>query len=277
MTSASTVSAMVPQSAKVLDRREEAPGVVTLTLEPPPDYEWAPGQFNMLYSFGHGEAAISVSGDPAEPGRLLHTVRNVGAVSRGLSNLAPGDHLGLRGPFGFGWPLEAAEGKDVVIMAGGLGLAPLRPLIYHLAAKKDAARRVIVLYGTRDVDSILYPDELAAWDALNGWDARLTVDHAPKGWTGHVGVVTDLLDEFTLDPANTVAYLCGPEVMMRFGARALEDRGLSPSDIFVSLERNMKCAIAHCGRCQFGSVFICRDGPVFAYDRVSDAMMVREL
>ena len=275
---ASSACDMVPRPATIIGRRDETPGVVTLDIAAPADYPaWRPGQFNMLYVVGIGEVAISISGDPARQEVLTHTIRAVGATTRALTALAEGAALGLRGPFGVGWPLDASKESEVVIMAGGLGLAPLRPLVLHFMKTSAPPRRVLVLYGARDSASALYPDELSDWDEQETWHARITVDHAMQDWTGRVGVVTDLLREFDLDGAKTRAYLCGPEVMMRFGARALEDRGVAASDIFVSLERNMKCALAQCGRCQFGAAFICRDGPVFPYDRVASALSIREL
>lgn len=271
-----TPDAMVPAVARVLRRRRETPDVCTLELETPAEYPgFAPGQFSMLYAPGVGEVPISMSGDP-ERGGVVHTIRAVGPVSRALADLGRGATLGVRGPFGNGWPLHEAAGRDVLIMAGGLGLAPLRPLLYRIFARPDAYRRITLLYGTRGPEDILFGRELARWEERTGADIRVTVDHATTQWHGPVGVVTALLAPGQFDPDNSVAYLCGPEVMMRFSIAALTELGLPGERIYVSMERNMKCAVGFCGHCQFGPHFICRDGPVFRYDHVSGLFGLRE-
>ncbi|NJL29570.1 MAG: Ni/Fe hydrogenase subunit gamma [Thermoanaerobaculia bacterium] len=236
-----------------------------------------PGQFNMIYHFGVGEVPISISGDPAERGRLLHTIRAVGAVTRGLCTLKKGDPLGLRGPFGSAWPVAEAEGHDVVLVAGGIGLAPLRPTIYHLLAQRQRYGRIVILYGARSQSDLLYPKELESWRGRFDVDLQVTVDHGTEGWYGHVGVVTQLIRRVSFDPAQTVAMTCGPEVMMRFAVRALEERGVGRDHVWVSLERNMKCAIGFCGHCQFGPTFICRDGAVYPLPRVDHLLELREV
>jgi NAD(P)H-flavin reductase len=266
---------MVPRTARVERRSAEIPNTWTLELEAgsnAPRFE--PGQFNMLYVLGVGEVPISMSGDPAGD-RLVHTVRTVGAVSEALAALGPGDTLGVRGPFGSTWPVAEATGRDVVIMAGGIGLAPLRPLLYTLFAAPENYDRITLLYGTRSPGDILYPKELEAWGRHA--DIGITVDHATGDWHGHIGVVTSLVTPDMCDPDNTVAFLCGPEVMMRFSANALMDIGLAPESIYLSMERNMKCAVGHCGHCQLGPTFICRDGPVFRYDALAALLGTREL
>lgn len=266
-----------PVPVKVLRTRRECSGVLTLTLGRPwSGFAFAPGQFNMLYAFGVGEAAISFSGDPAETQTLAHTIRDVGAVSKALTGLRAGDMLGVRGPFGRGWPLPPA-GSDVVIMAGGLGLAPLKPLIHRLTDLGADIGRVFLLCGARTPDTLLYPGARSTWNSRRDWSVQVITDQAAPDWTGPVGVVTELLGGCDFDPVRTAAYLCGPEIMMRFSARALQDRGVPAGRIFLSLERNMKCAVAHCGRCQFGSVFVCREGPVFSYRAMSKALTIREL
>ncbi len=252
----------------------------TLEIEPsgPAPVAAAPGQFNMLTAFGVGEAAISLSGDPAEPGRLVHTIRAVGPVSRALAQLRPGAALGLRGPFGAGWPMAEAAGRDVVIMAGGLGLAPLRTAIHRLLTERARYGQVLVLYGARSPADILFRRELETWRRRLDVEIEVTVDHAAvSDWRGHVGVVTTLLGRASFDPANTVALVCGPEIMMRFSAAALADAGVRAEATYLSMERNMKCAIGLCGHCQFGPVFICRDGPVFRYDRIAALLRHKEL
>jgi NAD(P)H-flavin reductase len=270
---------MVPTLWRVRRRRRELADTVTLALEPldGPALRYEPGQFNMLYVFGVGEVPMSISGDPGADGPLLHTVRAVGAVSRALCAARPGDVLGVRGPFGTGWELRHAEGRDVVVVAGGIGLAPLRPAVYRLLAERHRYGRIAILVGARSPDTLLYQGELRAWRGRFDIDVEVTVDHAERGWRGHVGVVTELLADLPLDPARATALVCGPEVMLRLAARALADRGVPPPAIRVSLERNMKCAVGHCGHCQLGPVLVCRDGAVFDYQRVAPLLAVREL
>ena len=269
---------MRPRQARVLATRRETADTCTLELEleggaPLP---FAPGQFHMLWAFGVGEVPISLSGDPDRPERIVHTVRAVGAVTRAIAAAEPGDVLGLRGPFGVGWPLEAARGRDVLVMAGGLGLAPVRPVIHRLLARRGEYERAALLVGARTPADLLWQDELRAW-GQQGLQVLVTVDAAPPGWTGAVGVVTRLLERAEVRPERTVAMVCGPEVMMRFAARGLVERGVSPAGTFLSLERNMKCAVALCGHCQYGPTLLCRDGPVLPWSRLEPLFGVREL
>jgi len=273
---------MMPRVARVRRRRRDAPEVWTLDLEiedgnGAKSYVFAPGQFNMLTVFGVGEVPISMSGDPAEPGRLVHTVRAVGAVSVALTHLRPGGAVGLRGPFGAGWPMAEAAGRDVVIVAGGLGLAPLRPALYQLLAGRARYGKIVLLYGTRSPNDILFSRELESWRRRLDIAIEVTVDHATSAWHGHVGVVTTLIPRADFDPLHTIALVCGPEVMMRFAIAALRHAGLSNESIYLSMERNMKCAVGFCGHCQFGTVFVCRDGPVFRHDRVQSLLAVKEI
>ena len=271
-------AADVPQLGYVLNREQDAPDVYTLQIDMADGrpFPFTPGQFNMLTAFGVGEAAISISGAHAA-GRLIHTIRDVGPVSHALANLAPGDPIGVRGPFGVGWPMAAAEASDVILVAGGLGLAPLRPAIYDILARRERFGAVTLLYGSRRPEDIVFRSEVEAWRREKKINIEMTVDHASIEWPGHVGVVTGLLSRVQLDPSRTIAMLCGPEVMMRFVGAALTEQGLDPAKIFVSMERNMKCAIGHCGHCQLGPTFICRDGPVFTYERMRPLMSVKEL
>jgi NAD(P)H-flavin reductase len=269
---------MLPGIARVLDRWRDGPDVWTIDLAPEQGaLSFAPGQFNMLTAFGVGEAAISVSGDPAEPGRLVHTIRAVGAVSTALTRLEAGDVIGLRGPFGVGWPMAEAAGRDVVIVAGGLGLAPLRPALYQLFAERERYGKITLLFGARSPTDILFRHEIESWRERLDVGIEVTVDHADSGWHGHVGVVTTLIRRADFDPLGTIAMVCGPEVMMRFAIAALEETGVADNAIWLSMERNMKCAVAFCGHCQFGTVFVCRDGPVFRYDRVHGLLRVKEI
>lgn len=266
-----TAHPMVPRPFVIERVRRETRDVFTLELLPSRDdgFTFAPGQFNMLYVFGVGEVPISISGDPAKSPRLQHTTRVVGTVTKAMERLKKGDTVGVRGPFGTSWSVAEEAGRDLLIVAGGIGLAPLRPLVYHALAHRERYRHLVLLYGTRTPDDILYRQELEAWRDKFGMEVRISVDRAPTGWHGHVGVVTTLIARTAVDEANTVAVLCGPEVMMRFAAREIQHRGVAPQRMYLSMERNMKCAIGLCGHCQYGPVFICKDGPVFPFHRLA--------
>jgi NAD(P)H-flavin reductase len=268
---------MLPAVVRVRDRYGEAPAVFTLALEPPgAGWTGRPGQFNMLYVFGVGEAAISLSGDPADTGAVVHTIRAVGSVTEALARLRAGDALGLRGPFGSSWPLEEARGHDVVMVAGGLGLPPLRPVIYHLLRHRSAFGRVALLYGARTPADVLYGGELEHWRKADNFQALVTVDRGDPSWRGPVGVVTELFGRCALEPQRTIGLVCGPEVMMRFTIREFLKRRVAEDRLFLSLERNMQCAVGLCGHCQLGPAFVCADGPVFRYDRIKPFFNVRE-
>lgn len=250
----------------------------TLEIEPARGaLAFRPGQFNMVYAFGAGEVPLSLSGDPGKPGRVVHTTREVGAVTRALGRLRVGAALGVRGPFGRAWPLDAAVGRDVVVAAGGIGLAPLRPLLHEIAARRREFARVVLLYGTRSPEDLLFRRQLERWVESAGLTLSITVDHATRGWPGNVGVVTALVPLAPFDGARTTAFVCGPEVMMRLMADALGRRGVSDDHIHVSLERNMKCALGFCGHCQLGPEFVCKEGPVFPWSRVRHLLTVREV
>lgn len=269
----------VPALYRVETVERELADVVTLTLAPVSGARpsFIPGQFNMLYAFGVGEAAISLSGSPAEDDRFVHTVRDVGAVSGAITRLEPGATIGVRGPFGAGWPVREAEGSDVLIIAGGLGLAPVRPAIYEIFANRERYGRVSILFGSRNPSDMLYRHELEEWRQRLDVDIDVTVDHADPDWRGNVGVVPNLVKRAAFDPDETVAFICGPEIMMRFTVAALDEMGVTADRIHLSMERNMKCAIGLCGHCQFGPTFVCKDGPVMRYDRIAGIFTVREI
>jgi anaerobic sulfite reductase subunit B len=275
-----TADLMTPLPYRVVDRRQETADTVTLTLSPVRAgiADWRPGQFTMVYAFGVGEIPLSISG--GEPGSIRHTVRDVGAVSRAVCHARVGTVLGLRGPYGVGWPTPPG-GADVVVVAGGIGLAPLRPVVRaalsrHTGACAEGRGRLSVLIGARTPADLVFTAELDRWrDA--GAEVLVTVDRAEAGWPGRVGLVTSLLSVASFDPQHSVAYVCGPEVMMRFSARALVAMGVAPARVSVSLERNMRCGVAVCGHCQLGPVLVCRDGPVVGYDRAARLFDVREL
>ncbi len=269
---------MRPAILRVANKRRETPDTVTLTLDPGPGgFPFAAGQFNMLSVLGLGEVPISISGDPGDPGRLLHTIRGVGPVSRALCGLRPGDPIGVRGPFGTAWPVRERQGCDLLIIAGGLGLAPLRPAIYQALRHRPEYGAVEVVYGARTPADLLYLAELQRWRGRFDLRVHVTVDAASPGWRGRVGVVTNLIAGARFDPPDTAALVCGPGVMMRYTVKELRDRGVAEENIFVSLERNMQCGLGFCGHCQLGPVFVCKDGPVFNYARVKDWLERREV
>src|SRR3989338_2829110 len=280
MMTADIVNPMVPVFFAVKDNRQETHDTFSLFLAPPKGakpVQFLPGQFNMLYLFGVGECAISISGDPANPGTLVHTVRKVGAVTKKISQLKKDDKAGVRGAFGSHWPMKKAEGKDVVIIAGGIGLAPLRPAIHHLIENRQKFGKVSLLYGARTPEDILYIKELQSWRAHFDLQVRVTVDNASSDWYGTVGVVTILISKARFEPQNTIAFVCGPEIMMRFSVLELKKCGLKTEDIYVSMERNMKCAVGFCGHCQYGPNFICKDGPVFCFKDIERIFPIREI
>jgi NAD(P)H-flavin reductase len=263
-------SLYLPAPYRVLERRRETADTWTLELEP--GLPFAPGQFTMVYAFGAGEVPVSISGDPRRPDRIVHTVRAVGPTTSAICSAGV---LGIRGPYGTAWPLESAEGGDVVVAAGGIGLAPLRGAVYELIARRDRYGRVVLLYGGRSPDQLLYRDELEGW--RQSIEVLTTVDTADERWRGSVGVVTTLLSHARLDAASTTAFVCGPEVMMRFTAADLVAAGVAPERVHLSIERNMKCALGQCGRCQLGPTFVCGDGPVYPFPTIQPLLTVPEL
>ncbi|MGW3498050.1 FAD/NAD(P)-binding protein [Streptomyces sp. NPDC001020] len=266
---------LVPRPYRLVSRHRETTDTVTIELEPVGEalQPFAPGQYAMLYAFGVGEIPVSVSRTSSHP-RLAHTIRAVGATSRALYALPTGASVGVRGPFGTEWGLTAARGRDLLVVAGGIGLAPLRPLIDAVLAEPHAYGRLNVLIGVRTPEDLLYRVELPTWRRPFG---AATVDRPHDGWRGRVGVVTTLLDEARFTPTHTTAFVCGPEVMIRATARELIHRGMSPDRVRISLERNMRCATGHCGHCQLGPLLLCRDGPVVGYDLAEPLLTVREL
>jgi len=274
-----------PWSVQAMEIRTITPefdGVATydLTFVAPVDpaaYRFLPGQFNMLYLPGVGESAISLSGTCRDGAVWRHTVRVAGTVTQTLSQLQPGDQLGVRGPFGVGWPIEAWLGGDVVLVAGGIGLAPLRPVIYELLQRRSEFGRVTLIYGARDPQTLVYRSEFTDWEA-QGLTVQVTVDRASADWTGQMGVVTLLLDRLEVPrPESTFVAICGPEVMMKYAALSAERRGIAADRVWTSLERNMQCAVGLCGHCQLGPDFVCKDGPVFRYDRLRGYLAVEAL
>ncbi len=295
--SSSPPSAMVPRPFRVVERHRDTDDIVTLMLRP--TYEdleekhdrgnggrdhdvagsrFAPGQFHMLYAFGVGEVPISISGHPDAPDEpLVHTIRDVGATTRALCTAELGSIVGVRGPFGTAWPTDRARGGDVVFVAGGIGLAPLRPAIYRVLQHRAAYGRVALAYGARRPADLLYQQELERWRTHFDVEVRVTVDVAGSDWFGPVGAVTRELPRLSCDPTKTTAFVCGPEIMMRFSVAALKRRGIQDSRLYLSMERNMQCALGYCGHCQFGPAFVCKDGPVFAYPQIAQLLNINEI
>ncbi|WP_156685566.1 FAD/NAD(P)-binding protein [Mycobacterium sp. Marseille-P9652] len=271
---------MAPVPYRVRSRVVESADSATLCLEPVGEALPAPlpGEFMMLYAFGVGEIAISTSGDPAiTDGSLTHTIRAVGAVSRALHGARPGSVVGVRGPCGTSWGMDDVVGRDLVVVAGGVGLCPLRPAVLWALARRSQYGTLTLIAGARSRLDFVYTGQLEEWARDPGIDLHLTVDVPVQGWHGQVGLVTEPLRRLAVDPARTTALLCGPEPMMRFAAEALMAKGLAAADIRVSLERNMQCGIGLCGHCQLGPLLICRDGPVVGYDVAGPLMRVKEL
>jgi len=268
---------MTPRPFRVVRRRRDTHDTVTLELEPDagPPLEAKPGQFTMLYAFGIGEVPISVS--RTDGSVLVHTVRAVGAVTDAICAAKPGAVLGVRGPFGNTWPVEEARGRDVVIVAGGIGLAPLRPALLHVLRNRGDYEAAVLLYGSRTPRDLLYRTELERLGAQAEIEVRVTVDAADADWRGNVGVVPKLIGDAAFEPANAIAMICGPEIMMRYAAEGLLARGVAGDQVFVSMERNMTCGLGYCGHCQLGPTLICRDGPVYRWDLLEPLLGVREL
>ncbi len=274
--------AMLPVPARILEVCEENFNTRTFVMQIEDEYarrayRWLPGQFNMLYVPGVGEAAISLSSDADEPQTLGHTIRVVGAVTRAIERLGRGGIVGLRGPFGRGWPIERLDGGDVVMVAGGIGLAPLRPVVYWLRRNRERFRRVVLLFGCRSPDDRVYADELEQWQSDNVIDVLVTVDNASGGWIGPVGVVTNLLRRIRVNAARTTVMVCGPRVLNRAAAWNFMQLHVPAEQVYLSLERNMNCGYGQCGHCQRAGKFVCKDGPVFAYSEIADTFTTEEI
>ncbi len=274
------MDSMIPLPAHIRKIVWETEDTFTLLLEPDnggSNFHFSPGQFNMLYAFGIGESAISISSDPSKKDNIAHTIHRVGTVTNVLSQLEKGDVIGLRGPFGNGWPVEKAKGKDVCIVTGGIGLAPLRPVLYSIFNNRKEYGKIFLLYGARSPLDLLYRVELEKWGKMKDVTVQVIVDRCDSSWKGHIGVVTKLFSYIKLNTANTIAMICGPEIMMKFTIQELSQRGVPTEQIYISMERNMKCGIGLCGHCQCGPKFVCKDGPVFALPQVSQFLEKKEI
>lgn len=274
------MSPHLPQAAVVVDRTQESPDIFTLRLAHADiaaggAFRFAPGQFNMLYLFGVGEVPISIVSDPEDLPLLGHTIRAVGRVTRGLAGLETGQRLGLRGPYGRGWPLDAARGRDLVIVTGGLGCAPVVAVIDYVLKRRAEFGRLTIIQGVKHSADLLWRHRYAEWSAHPDTEVLLAADVGGPQWPWHVGRVTDLIDGADLRPEAAMAFLCGPEPMMGAAVDRLLARGLAADRLYLSLERNMQCALGQCGHCQYGPRFVCRDGPVFAYPDIRELFGVK--
>ncbi len=271
----------LPHAAEVVERIQETPTIFTLRLrftdaKQQQCYCFKPGQFNMLYLHGVGEVPISIVSDPADEDLFAHTIRVVGRVTKGLSQLKQGDQLGVRGPFGRGWPLQEALGKDIILVTGGLGCAPVVSVIRYVTRRRDMFNRLVIMQGVKRTDDLIWREQYAQWEKLRDTQVILAASEEKKtAWPWHTGYVTDLMNKANFNPANAIAMMCGPEPMMRAAIEPLVQEGLSEDDLWLSMERNMQCAVGHCGHCQYGAKFICKDGPVFPYAEIKHLFGVK--
>ena len=269
----------LPQEVYVAQRIQEAEGIVSLYLEftdpsARSGYHFQPGQFNMLYC-GGGEAPISIVSDHGESKGYQHTIRMVGDVTRALGALKEGDSLGLRGPFGQGWPIKQLEGKDVLVITGGIAVAPVVAAVNEIIRKRHRYGRLTILQGvTHDLGHI-FNNKYQEWSLAPNTEVHITSMEAGAGWRYRKGLVTALVEDLQLaDTAHTYALMCGPQAMMQATIEVLKRKGLEEEYLYVSLERNMQCGLGHCGHCQLGEKFICKDGPVFTYAEIKQALVL---
>jgi sulfhydrogenase subunit gamma (sulfur reductase) len=270
----------LPHAVEVATRTEDSPDIFTVGLRFTDEavkraYRFAPGQFNMLYLFGGGEVPISIVSDPEAPELIHHTIRAVGRVTEAMARLEVGDKLGLRGAFGTGWPMERARGQDLIMVTGGLGCAPTTSAIEYVMQRRAAYGRVAILHGVKKPEDMIYSDRFEGWARAPDTQVLLAAQEADSRWSGKIGLVTRLLDDVDPGMIKGMALMCGPEVMMRAVAEELLKRGMAIDDVYVSMERNMQCGLGHCGNCQIGRYFACKDGPVFPYAAMRQFMHVK--
>lgn len=273
-------NAYLPQEARIVARVQETPDIFTLRLRfsdiaHHARYRFQPGQFNMLYLYGVGEVAISIASDPQEAHLFDHTIRVVGRVTQAMAKLQSGDYIGVRGPFGRGWPLDSARGRDVVLVTGGLGCTPVVSIIHYVLRRRAHFGRLIILQGVKHANDLIWRRQYNEWAQLPNNQVLLTADQAGNGWPFNTGLVTELVGQAQFDPANSIAMLCGPEGMMLATTSSLRELGLPAHDIWLSMERNMHCAVGHCGHCQFGGSFICKDGPIYPLPEISHLLGIK--
>ena len=273
------INPYLPAEAQIVERVQESPTIFTLRLrftdpELHETYRFAPGQFNMVYLYGVGEVAISIVSDPEDEHLYDHTIRIVGRVTRGLAQLKQGDTVGIRGPFGRGWPLARAEGRDVLIVTGGLGCAPVVSVINYVIKRRPRFGRLTIMQGVKHSDDLLWRERYHQWSRMPDTQVVVAADRGGRQWPWRIGRVIEMFNEIQLEPSQTIAMMCGPEGMMKAAIDRLLARGVAENMLFVSMERNMQCAVGHCGHCQYGGRFVCKDGPVFSYDQVKVSMGV---
>lgn len=266
-----------PVIARITDRIEETATLFTLRFvfsdpELHASYRFMPGQFNMVYLYGVGEIAISIMSDPLEFRHFDHTIRAVGRVSQGLQQLNVGDHVGLRGPFGRGWPLLEAKGKDIVVLTGGLGCAPVLSVIHYIMKRRKEYGKLMILQGVKHSDDFIYQQHYAEWKKQPNTTVLVAADQSGSSWPWETGRITTMLTQLDIDPNNTIAMLCGPEMMMHVAIDLLRQKGISDHAIYLSMERSMHCGTGHCGHCQLGGKFVCRDGPVFSVADINNEL-----
>ncbi len=270
----------VPHEAEILERIQESPGLFTLRLrftdpKVQDQFRFEPGQFNMLYLYGVGEVAISIVSDPKDSSILDHTIRNVGRVTQGIANLKAGDRIGVRGPYGRGWPMQDAEQRDVVVVTGGLGCAPVVSVINYISHRRERFGHLNIVQGVKHSDDFIWRERFDQWRELPDTTVLLAADKGSALWPWHIGRVTDLFDNLIFDPERVAVMMCGPEGMMRVVIKHMLGAGVEPSQLWLSMERNMQCAVGHCGHCQYGSQFVCKDGPVFCYEKVAELFNIK--
>jgi NAD(P)H-flavin reductase len=269
-----------PCEVEVLERIQESPGLFTLRLrftdpQLQEEYHFEPGQFNMLYLYGVGEVPISIVSDPSDERIIDHTIRAVGRVTRGLERLQAGDRIGLRGPFGRGWPMRAAEQRDVVVVTGGLGCAPVVSVINYITHRRERYGHMNIVQGVKHSNDFIWRERYEQWRQLPDTSVLLAADAGDALWPWHIGRVTDLFDQLEFDTQHVSVMMCGPEGMMRVVAKHMLGAGVEGDNLWLSMERNMQCGVGHCGHCQYGDKFICRDGPVFNYSQIKDLFGVK--
>jgi sulfhydrogenase subunit gamma (sulfur reductase) len=280
MNTANGLDAGPPHIATVVSRTQESPTIFTLQLRlddaaAQAAYRFAPGQFNMLYLYGVGEAPISIMSDPSDRDSIGHTIRVLGRVTHGLSNLKPGDQVGLRGPFGRGWPLQEIGGHDLVLVTGGLGCAPVVSVIHYVLKRRARFGKLVIIQGVKHAEDLIWRDQYDQWSRLPDTQVLVAASEGAALWPWHVGHMADLFSLARFNPQRAAAMMCGPEGMMRAAADSLLQRGLPESRLFLSMERNMQCAVGRCGHCQLGGSFVCRDGPVFNWGQVKSMLAHR--
>jgi len=270
----------MPQEAEILERIQESPGLITLRLKfTDPNlqdqFQFEPGQFNMLYLYGVGEVAISIVSDPKDAYIVDHTIRIVGRVTQGIANLKTGNRIGIRGPYGRGWPMQEAERRDVVGVTGGFGCAPVVSVINYISRRRERFGHLNIVQGVKHSDDFIWRERFDEWRELPDTTVLLAADQGSALWPWHIGRVTDLFDNLEFDPERVTVMMCGPEGMMHVVSKHMLEAGVEPCQLWLSMERNMQCAVGHCGHCQYGGKFICKDGPVFCYEQIADLFKVK--